>query len=329
MINGEKEDPNRAYRVWRQHEGGPHAAPERRRRRVELAAVVDVVESNARLLLENWGTPAPYYSDYKQMLRGEELDAVWISSPHAHHFPHAQMALECGAHVLVEKPLTISGNHSKKLLELAAKQKRFLVVAYQRHFFPTYVYARELVQKGKLGKIRSVIGYVTQDWGLAGNWRHVPELAGGGMFMDTGSHLTAAALWVTGVEPTKVSAYVDNRDKPVDLDTVLSAVCKNGAQLSLSYVGCTPRHDERLAIHGSKGVLVLQKHQWQVGQPFLNGEPLSIPARIKEDTPDAALLRWIRNGGKGYEPPAYALQVARLSDAVYKAAKQKKSVNVR
>ena len=296
---------------------------------VELAAVVDVVERNARLLLENWGTPAPYYSDYKQMLRGEELDAVWISSPHAHHFPHAQMALECGAHVLVEKPLTISGNHSKKLLELAAKQKRFLVVAYQRHFFPTYVYARELVQKGKLGKIRSVIGYVTQDWGKAGNWRHVPELAGGGMFMDTGSHLTAAALWVTGVEPTKVSAYVDNRDKPVDLDTVLSAVCKNGTQLSLSYVGCTPRHDERLAIHGSEGVLVLQKHQWQVGQPFFNGEPLSIPARIKEDTPDAALLRWIRNGGKGYEPPAYALQVARLSDAVYKAAKQKKSVNVR
>ena len=296
---------------------------------VELVAVVDVVEMNAHMLLENWGTPAPYYSDYKQMLRREELDGVWISSPHAHHFPQARMALERGAHVLVEKPLTISGNHSKNLIELAAKRKRFLVVAYQRHFLPTYVYARELVQKGKLGEIRSVIGYVTQDWGKAGKWRHVPELAGGGMFMDTGSHLTAAALWVTGVEPTKVSAYVDNRDKPVDLDTVLSAVCENGAQLSLSYVGCTPRHDERLAIHGSEGVLVLQKHQWQVGQPFLNGEPLSIPARIKDDTPDAALLRWIRNGGRGYEPPTYALHVARLGDAVYKAAKQKKSVRVR
>ena len=182
--------------------------------------------------------------------------------------------------------------------------------------------------RGKLGEIRSVIGYVTQNWGRAGAWRHVPELAGGGMFMDTGSHLTAAALWVSGVEPTKVSAFVDHRDKPVDLDTVLSAVCKNGAQLSLSYVGCTPRHDERLAIHGSEGVLVLQMHQWQVGQPLLNGEPLSVPSRIRDDTPDAALLRWIRNGGKGYEPAAFALQVGRLSDAVYKAAKAGKSVRV-
>ena len=296
---------------------------------VEIAAVADIVEEKARLLLETWGRSAPFYSDYRKLLRREELDAVWISSPHAHHFPQARMALERGAHVLVEKPLTITGNHSKKLIELAEKKQRFLVVAYQRHFFPTYVYARELVRKGKLGEIRSVIGYVTQDWARAGAWRHVPELAGGGMFMDTGSHLSAAALWVSGVEPTKVSAFVDSRDKPVDIDTVLSGVCKNGAQISLSYVGCTPRHDERLALHGSEGVLVLQKHQWQVGQPMLNGEPMVIPSRIRDDTPDAAMLRWIRNGGKGYESPAYALQVARLGDAVYKAAKEGKTVSVR
>ena len=53
---------------------------------------------------------------------------------------------------------------------------------------------------------------------------------------------------------------------------------------------------------------------------MLNGKPLSIPKRIREETPD---------GGRGYEPPEFALRVAKLSDAAYKAAKQKKRVRVR
>ncbi len=149
------------------------------------------------------------------------------------------------------------------------------------------------------------------------------------MFMDTGSHLTAAALWLTGVAPVEVSAFVDCRDKPVDINTVVSGVCKNSEQLALSYVGCSMYHDERLAIHGTNGVLVLQLHQWRAGAAMLNGKPLSIPKRIREETPDGAMLRWIRNGGRGYEPPEFALRVAKLSDAAYKAAKQKKRVRVR
>lgn len=96
---------------------------------VELGAVVDVVEQKAQTLLEDWGTSAPYYHDHQQMLRREELDAVWISSPHAFHFLQTRAALEHGAHVLVEKPMTVSGNHARKLIELANKRNRLLVVS--------------------------------------------------------------------------------------------------------------------------------------------------------------------------------------------------------
>jgi hypothetical protein len=54
-----------------------------------------------------------------------------------------------------------------------------------------------------------------------------------------------------------------------------------------------------------------------------------LPARIKENTPDAAFFKWIRTNGKGYEPPEFAYQVARLSEAAYKSVAQKKSIKVK
>ena len=56
---------------------------------------------------------------------------------------------------------------------------------------------------------------------------------------------------------------------------------------------------------------------------------MALPARIKENTPDAAFFKWIRTGGKGYEPPEFAFQVARLSEAAYKSVTQKKPVKMR
>ena len=130
-----------------------------------------------------------------------------------------------------------------------------LVVSYQRNFYPAYACARELVQKGVLGQIKGIVAYVTQNWGGKG-WRMVPELSGGGMFMDTGSHLVAAVLWITGLTPVKVSAFMDKRGKQVDMDAVINARFRGGALGSLSFVGSASRHDERLAIHGDAGTLV-------------------------------------------------------------------------
>ena len=57
---------------------------------------------------------------------------------------------------------------------------------------------------------------------------------------------------------------------------------------------------------------------------LLNGEPLVVPKRVKEDTPDAAFLRWIRNGGKGYEQPDFAVAVAKFTEAAYRSVEQKR-----
>ena len=148
------------------------------------------------------------------------------------------------------------------------------------------------------------------------------------MFIDTGSHLVASTLWITGLEPLEVSAYVDNTGKKVDINAVVNVRFKGGALGTLNTFGNALFHDERIAIHGSEGCIVFHLHQWGIKSVLLNDAPLKIPARIKENSPDAAFFRWIRNGGKGYELPNFALQVARLSEAAYKSAQRKEPVRV-
>ncbi|MBM3277502.1 MAG: Gfo/Idh/MocA family oxidoreductase [Candidatus Handelsmanbacteria bacterium] len=261
-------------------------------------------------------------------MRKAQLDSVFITSPHASHYAQVKAPLERDLHVLVGKPLTITPAKAWALIELARNRERFLQVRYQRNCPFPQVYARELFAKGALGEIRSLVAFVTQNWKGVRGWRLVPELSGRGMFFDTGSHLVASTLWVTGLQAERVSAFIDNEGKAVDIKAVVNVRFKDGAPGTLNTFGSASRHDERLAIHGSKGCLVFHLHQWQVKTVLPNDQPLEVPPRIKKDDPDAALFRWIRNGGKGYAEPWYALEVARFSDAAYRSARQGKPVKV-
>ncbi|MCH2666337.1 Gfo/Idh/MocA family oxidoreductase, partial [bacterium] len=165
---------------------------------IEIVCVSDPQKENAEELLDAWGKDAAYYESYNKMIRGEDIEAVVISSPHSLHYEQARLALQKGAHVCCEKPLTISSRHTKGLIALADKRKCYIQVGYQRHYMREYQHARQLIRDGAIGEIRGVVGYVTQNWGGARGWRLDPELSGGGMFMDTGSHLVAVLLWLTG-----------------------------------------------------------------------------------------------------------------------------------
>ncbi len=294
-----------------------------------VTAVSDPVEHQAAALEARWGEKVAYHVDYREMVRQEALDAVIISSPHALHYEQARRALQAGLHVLVEKPLTLSSRQNRALLALAKKRGRVLMVSYQRHFHASFLYAQELIQKGALGDLRGVVGFVTQNWLGVGGWRLNPKLSGGGMFMDTGSHMVAVVLWMTGLIPTEVSAFVEHLKEGIDINTVLTVRFKGGAVGTLSTVGNGAIHDERLAIHGSKGGIVIRQHQWKEKSFLFNDEPVDVPTRIKETTPDTEFFRFIRNGGRGYAPPDYAVWVAKLSQAVYRSASRKRPVNVR
>jgi predicted dehydrogenase len=292
-----------------QHDGG-----------ADVVCVAEPVEEAVKMMYEKLGRQVPSYTDWRRMIVQEPLDAVLISTPHNQHYDQTRECLKKGLHVLIEKPLTPSARQNQALIDMADSAGKILEVAYQRRFMPQYAFGRDLMRARKIGEIRGVVGYVTQGWIRAGGWRKDPIQAGGGMMMDTGSHLVAIMLWVTGLRPAAVSAVIDNCGEPVDINSVVSIRFDNGAVGTLNFIGNTARHDERLAIHGSDGCLVYQQHQWRMQSVQLNGEEAQIPAKYKDSSPDAAFLKYIRTGGKGYEPPTFAVEVARLTEAAYKSA---------
>ena len=295
---------------------------------VDLAAVADTSEEAASALMDRWGGDVPFCTDYREMIEGHRLDAVMVSSPHAMHYEQVDYVLDRNLHALVEKPLTISSSHTRALIGKAAARNRILLVSYQRNFMAPHVYARELIREGAIGEVRGVVAYVTQNWGGVQGWRLDPVLSGGGMFLDTGSHLVASTLWITDLKPLEVSAFLDRVDKEVDINMVVAVRFEGGAYGTLNTFGNASRHDERIAIHGSKGSLVFHLHQWHVKSVLLNDEPLKVPARIREDTPDAAFFRMIRNGGPGYELPHFALAVSQVSEAAYTSVAEGRPVRV-
>lgn len=288
---------------------------------VDLVAVNDTSEEQARLLMDKWGAPVPFYTDYKKMINASQLDALLISSPHAMHYEQVRYALDQDLHVLSEKPLTISPKHTAALLRLTEKRSRILIVSYQRNFYAPHLYMRELIRNGEIGDIRGVVSYITENWKATG-WRLDPKLSGGGMFFDAGSHLVASTLWMTGLQPVEVSAFLDNDGRPVDVTMVVNIRFKGGALGTLNTFGNTHRFEGSIAVHGSKGCIEFRLNTRGVKSLLLNDEPVTVPARIREERPDDVFYRLVRNGGKGYELPQYTLAVAQVSEAAYQSVER-------
>jgi predicted dehydrogenase len=245
------------------------------------------------------------------------------------HYEQARFALQHGVHVLVQKPFTVRVDHAEKLVALAEKNSLYLVVSYQRFFEDKSAFARELVASGHIGEVHGVACRITQNWGNPRGWRGDPELAGGGFMMDTGSHLVSSMLRITGLKPVEVRGVVKNYDKRVDLASVVILQFENGALGTLSFFGTVKRFEESISIHGTTGNILLNAGQSKPKQLLVNDEEMTPPARFKPSNPDSMLIQWIRTGGKGYEPPTAAINTIKVTQAIYRAAREGKPVKIK
>ena len=286
---------------------------------VEVVGIADPSEEAAQECVDEIGQNVAYFSDWKEMVKAVKSDLAIISTPHNLHYSQAKACLTDGRHTLVEKPLVLTTVHANGLLNLAKKRNLILSVAYQRHVTREYVHARNLIQAGKLGTIQGVAGHITQNWTDFGGWRTDAEACGGGMFVDTGSHLVAALLWLTGLKASKVSVFHDQGKRQFEANLGLNMRFSNGAVGTLAFLGSSKMHDELLLITGEQGLLKIEQKNWRLSSFTLNGKPISIPARTKSMSPDASFFAAVRSKGRNFEYPQYAVEVARLTTAGYKS----------
>jgi len=128
-------------------------------------------------------------TDYRQVVRRDDVDAVIIATPNFVHAPVAQAAIAAGKHVLCEKPIAMNAAEAQGMAEAADRADVRHMTAFTYRFVPAMRYLHHLVGKGVFGSPRHYRSCRLQDWGTRNlGWRQVRKLAASGELGDMLSH---------------------------------------------------------------------------------------------------------------------------------------------
>jgi len=148
--------------------------------RATVTAVCDLELLMAEQVAVRYGIPH-HYDSFDRLLMDEKPDVVHITTPPGSHLPLGMKAIDAGAHVYVEKPLTMNHEDSKSLIAYTEKAKKKLTIGYSYLFDPPALEMRELIAQGVLGDpvhVESFYGYnLAGPFGSAilgdgGHWVH-------------------------------------------------------------------------------------------------------------------------------------------------------------
>jgi predicted dehydrogenase len=202
----------------------------------------------AKSFADNWGYES-IETDWRQLLKRSDIDAVDICTPNNLHKEIAIEAAKAGKMILCEKPLAMNTAEGLEMVAAVEKAGVANMVWYNYRRVPAVTLAKQIVESGKLGRIFHYRANFLQDWtinadvpqGGAATWRLDAEAAGSGVTGDLLAHCIDTALWINGsihdvcaVTETfvKERTHVETGKKsPVKIDDACSFFChfQNGS----------------------------------------------------------------------------------------------------
>ncbi len=195
----------------------------------EIVAVCDIIEDSAKKAAEAWGVKK-YYTDYKELLKDEEIDAVEILTPHHLHAEMAIAAAEAGKHISVIKPMAINVKQCDEMIKAAKDAGVILNINDQYIFFQPIQEAKKLIENGEIGQPKMIrMEHVAASPKYAelekiqteSEWRKKREEYGGGLLIDAGYHYFAVARFLLG-EISEVYAWIDNPQEVEEYPAIVS-----------------------------------------------------------------------------------------------------------
>lgn len=208
------------------------AAALREGTRQRVAAVGSRSAERARAFADEFDVPAAHGS-YEDLVADDEVDVVYVASPHSEHHEHALLALEAGKPVLVEKAFTRNAVEACEVLDLARSRGLFAMEAMWTRFLPHIDVVRQAVESGLLGEVLTVMADHGQALHPDGPERlSSPHLAGGSL-LDLGVYPVSFTSMVLGPFDS-VSAVGHLTDEGVDAQL---SVTVTGTAQALGLIG--------------------------------------------------------------------------------------------
>ena len=218
----------------------------------EIVAISSRDESKARAAAERYGIPT-WYGTYGELLADAGLDAVINPLPNSIHCEWTIKAAEAGKHILCEKPLAVTTDEARRMIDAANANNVLLVEAFTHRWSPHLRTARRLIGEGAIGhltSLHSVLAFPVAE--PKGNIRFEPEVAGGSL-MDAGCYAVYACRFVLDEEPVRAAAFTHDSGR-YGVETTFNGLLEfpSGAVAHVASSMEEPRRCELIAI-GSEG----------------------------------------------------------------------------
>ena len=298
-----------------------------------LAALVSGDDRKRRALGAKYRVPTYSYDDYESCL--ETVDAVYIALPNSMHAEYTIRAARAGVHVLCEKPMAVTVDECRRMIDACRRHRVKLMIAYRLHFEEINLRVVDLVRKGRIG----IPKYFNSSFSMTvreQNIRTEREL-GGGTLYDIGVYCINAARYLFRAEPTEVVAVSVNSGsrRVAEIDESTAAILRFEGERVAAFVTSFNATDvSSYRIVGTKGqVHVDPAYEYAEGLTYrLTIDEKTTTKRVgKRDQFGPQLLHFSDCILRNREPePAgqEGLQDVRIVEALYRSAQSGKAVRI-
>ncbi len=228
----------------------------------EVVAVSDVFSDELAKVAKQFNIPKSF-SDYKEILKLPDIDAIAICSPTNTHYPIILEASAAGKHIFCEKPIDLSIEKINKINEATEKHGVKLMVGFNRRFDPNFLKVYEIVKSGKVGEPH-VLRITSRDPAPP------PEeyiRSSGGLFLDMTIHDFDMARYLVNSEVTEVYARANVLVDPMfekagDWDTaIVMLTFEDGAMGAIDNSRqAVYGYDQRVEVFGSEGMVTVKNN---------------------------------------------------------------------
>ncbi len=227
----------------------------------DLQAIADLNGQRARELAERFGVPHAF-EDYRDLLRIDAIQAVFIITPTVTHLELVLAAAAAGKHIFIEKPLALSVPECEQAIEAARQAGVKLQVGLMRRFHTDYLAAKRHIEAGKIGS-PTMFKSINRD-PVRTSLEFAQRESSGGLIMDMGTHDFDLARWLMDTEITAVHSFggrlaFPELEQAGDIDNaVVNLSFVNGAVGSVDLSrNAVYGYDSRSEIVGTEGTIVI------------------------------------------------------------------------
>jgi len=255
----------------------------------ELAEITAISSRNidvARKAANELNIPK-YHGSYEELLEDREIDAIYNPLPNHMHLEWTEKAIRAGKHVLCEKPLVLTTDEVKKLMELRDEYGVKVGEAFMVHTHPQWIDTVKRIKNNELGKLKVIQGFFSYFNVDEANIRNIKEY-GGGALWDIGCYPIHTSRYVFGEDPIRVAAQVDY-DPKFDTDVLASVIMEFPSGQASFHVSTQLVPYQRMSFFGDKKRLDIEipfnAPNYQPCRAFINEGTFSAVKEITLEYP--------------------------------------------